>query len=117
MTDAAREHGGQDSGPRPTELTLIALGACTGIDIVNILNKMRLPFDSLDIKIEAEPAKSDPKVWTEIRMKYIVSGDVPQEKLRRAIDLSHEKYCSVGAMLGATAKMSFEFEIHSAAGL
>ena len=116
VMDAARDNGGEDSGPRPSELTLIALGACTGIDVVNILTKMRVPFDSLDIRVEGEPAKENPRVWTEIRVTYIIRGEVPEDKLKRAIALSHEKYCSVGAMLGATAKMSFAHEILPGSG-
>jgi putative redox protein len=111
VMDAARENGGQDSGPRPSELTLIALAGCTGVDIVNILTKMRITFEALEIAVEAEAAADYPKVWTEIRVTYKIRGDVPEDKLRKAIKLSHEKYCSVGAMLGATARMSFAHEI------
>jgi len=116
VMDAGRDHGGADSGPRPSELTLIALGACTGVDIVNILNKMQVSLEFLEIRVEGKPADKNPKVWTELRVTYIVRGDVPEDKLKRAIELSHKTYCSVGAMLGVTAKMSFEHEIHPPAG-
>jgi len=111
VVDAGRDHGGDDSGPRPGELTLVALGGCTGIDVVTILNKMRVPFDSLEVAIEAEAADKHPKVWTEIRVKYLIRGDVPEDKLKRAISLSREKYCSVGVILAATAKMTYDYEI------
>ena len=111
VCDAGPDHGGQDSGPRPGELPLIALAGCTGIDVVTILNKMKVSFESLEIAVEAEAVDEHPKIWKEIRVKYLIRGDVPEKKLQKAISLSHEKYCSVGAILGATAKMSFDYEI------
>jgi putative redox protein len=111
VMDAGTDHGGADSATRPGELPLLALGGCTGIDVVTILRKMKITLDSMDILIEAETASTHPKVWKEIHVKYFIRGDVPEKKLRRAITLSHEKYCSVGAVLGATAKMRFEYEV------
>ncbi len=111
VMDADSEHGGEDSAVRPGELSLIALGGCSGIDVIMILNKMKVPVEAFEITIEAEAAEEHPKVWTKIHVKYTITGDIPEKKLKKAIELSHDKYCSVGAILGATAKMSHEYTI------
>jgi putative redox protein len=111
VMDADGDHGGEDSAVRPGELPLIALGGCTGIDVVMILNKMKVPIEAFEIAIEAETAEEHPRVWTKIHVLYTLTGDIPESKVKKAVKLSHEKYCSVGAMLGATAKMSYEYKI------
>ncbi len=111
VMDGGKEIGGSDSAVRPGELTLIALGGCTGIDVVNILNKMRVNLDSFEVQVRAEAVDEEPKVWKEIWIKYIVHGEVPEEKLKKAIDLSYTTYCSVGAMLKKTAKVNYEYGI------
>jgi putative redox protein len=111
VMDADGDHGGEDSAVRPGELPLIALGGCTGIDVVMILNKMKVSLEAFDIAIEAEAAEEHPKVYTKIHINYTITGDIPEKKLKKAIELSHEKYCSVGAVLGATAQMSFAYKI------
>lgn len=111
VMDAGKEMGGADTAVRPGELTLIALGGCTGIDVVNILTKMRLKIDSFEVQIRAEPVEESPKVFKEIWVKYILHGNVPEKSLKRAIDLSSNKYCSVGAMLKKSAKINYEYEI------
>jgi putative redox protein len=111
VMDASSEHGGEDSAVRAGELPLIALGGCTGIDVLMILNKMKVSVDAFAISIEAEAAEKHPKVWTKIHTTYTITGDIPEKKLKKAIELSHDKYCSVGVMLGATAKMSYEYKI------
>jgi len=107
VMDADGDHGGQDSAVRPGELPLIALGGCTGIDVVTILNKMKVSIEAFDIAVEAEPADSYPKIWTTIHIIYTLTGDIPESKIKKAVELSHEKYCSVGAILGASAKISY----------
>ena len=111
VMDAGRGSGGEDSAVQPAELPLIALGGCTGIDVLIILNKMKVSVDAFEISIEAETADKHPKVWTKIHTTYTITGDIPEKKLKKAIELSHDKYCSVGVMLGATAKMSNEYKI------
>jgi len=112
VMDASHEVGGGDRGVRPGELLLIGLAGCTGMDVVSILNKMRVKFDSFQIKVRAETAPEYPKVYTRIELTYLINGrDIPQEKLERAIELSKTKYCTVGAMLGKTAQISYQYEI------
>jgi putative redox protein len=110
--DAAPEVGGENSGVRPGELTLVALGGCTSMDVVSILRKMRVEFDSFETIVEAEAAETHPKVWTKLHVRYIFTGkNIDETKVERAIELSSEKYCAVSAMLGKTAEMSHEYEI------
>ncbi len=88
------------AGPSPMQATLLALMGCTASDIVWILNKQRVPFTNLEIEGEAERAKEDPQVFTRIHLHYRVHGTgIKESAVKRAIDLSTEKYCSVGIML------------------
>jgi putative redox protein len=88
------------AGPSPMQTALLAVLGCTASDIVWILNKQRVPFTNLEIEGEAERAKEDPKVFTKIRLHYRVYGEgVKESVVKRAVDLSTEKYCSVGIML------------------
>jgi putative redox protein len=88
------------TGPSPVQGTLLAAMACTAADVVLILRKQRVPFTSLEIDADAERAEKDPKVFTKIRLHYKVRGDgVKGSAVKRAIDLSLEKYCTVGVML------------------
>jgi len=111
VLDAYPEVGGGDSGPRPGELTLMALGSCTGIDVVSILNKMRVPFESLEVEVKGEAAPEHPKLWVEVWVKYKVKGDVPEDKLKKAVELSRDRYCSVGALFAKAVKMHHDYEI------
>lgn len=113
VMDTATSMGGEDQGPRPMEMVLMALGGCTGIDVVAIMNKQRTPIDRLQVEIEAERAADDPRVFTRVIMKYhIWSTEVPEDKVRRAIELTQEKYCSVLHMVNKTATVDYSYEIH-----
>jgi len=94
----------------PMELVLIALCACTATDVVSILRKKRQPFTSLSVHAEAERAKEPPAVYRQIKLVYIVGGDVQKKAVEDAVRLSEEKYCSVSAMLQKTAKISVEIK-------
>ncbi len=112
MIDGPPEIGGDDSAVRPGELTLVALGGCTAIDVVTILKKMRIEFDSFEVVVNAEPAEEHPKVWTKLHLKYIFKGkNIDESKVKKAIELSQEKYCAVSAMLKKTAELTYEYEI------
>ncbi len=91
---------GSRRGPSPMQATLLATMACTASDVVSILRKERVPFSALEIEAEAERAESVPRVFTKIRLHYRVRGNsIRESAVQRAIDLSSEKYCSVGIML------------------
>ncbi len=111
VMEAGKENGGEDGGPRPGELPLIALAGCTGIDVVMILKKMKIAPDAIFVSVEAESVDEHPKIWKTIKMHYRITGDLPEKKVKKAIELSHEKYCSVGAILGATADLRYDYEI------
>lgn len=105
--DASEEVGGENSGARPTELVLNAVAGCTGIDIISILQKMRLEPTSFHMDIEAHRADDHPKRFTDIHIHYTFEGDLPEEKVVRAIKLSKDKYCSVSHSLNAIITASY----------
>ncbi|MHC0036360.1 OsmC family protein [Pseudoneobacillus sp. C159] len=105
--DAAGDFGGENSGARPTELLLHAVAGCTGIDIISILHKMRLEPTSFHMEVEGERADEHPKRFTVIHIHYALEGDLPEEKVVRAIELSKDKYCSVSHSLNATLTVSY----------
>lgn len=106
------KQGGENQGPRPMELLLMGLGGCTSIDVVMILEKARQEIYTCKVEISAERAKTDPKVFTNIHVHFIVSGKaLSSDRVTRAIKLSAEKYCSASIMLGKTATITHDFEI------
>ena len=94
----------------PMELVLIALCGCTASDVVGILRKKREPFTGLEVSAHGERAEGYPAVYTEIKLKYRVTGKVSRKAMEDAVHLSKDKYCSVSAMLAKTAKITFEIE-------
>ncbi|PTD94984.1 OsmC family protein [Pseudothauera lacus] len=110
--DGAPEAGGRNLAPRPMELMLAGAGGCTAFDVVLILRRGRQEVSGCTVKLEAQRADSDPKVFTRIRFMYTVSGrNLKPEAVERAIHLSAEKYCSASIMLGKTAEITHEWEI------
>jgi putative redox protein len=105
--DAAPEVGGQNSGARPTELLLSSLAGCTGIDIVMILKKMRLELKGFAMEVEGTRADTEPKRFTDFHIHYSVEGNLPEDKVVRAIQLSKDKYCSVSHSLSANIVASY----------
>ncbi|MDQ0229560.1 OsmC family protein [Metabacillus malikii] len=107
IMDASEEVGGLNSGARPTELLLNAVAGCTGIDIISILQKMRLEPASFQISVEGNRADEHPKRFTTIHIHYALEGDLPDAKVIRAIELSKDKYCSVSHSLNAEITVSY----------
>jgi putative redox protein len=103
--------GKSNSAAGPMEMLLGALGACTTVDIVLILEKKRQKLATLEIEISGERAPDPPSVWTKIEMVYRLSGQLEEKAVRDAIELSQNKYCSVAAMLRKTAAITYRFEI------
>lgn len=100
------------NGFSPKALLLAGLAGCSGIDVVEILEKMRVPFSDLQIDAEAEQTDEHPKVFKDIVLSYRVkTGEENREKLKKAIDLSLEKYCGVAAMLKKNSKIGYEIVI------
>jgi putative redox protein len=94
----------------PMELVLIALCGCTASDVVGILRKKREPFTGLEVSAEGDRASEYPQVYTEIKLKYRVTGKVSHKAMEDAVRLSKEKYCSVSAMLAKSAEILLEIE-------
>ena len=110
--DGAPDGGGRNLAPRPMETLLAGAGACTAYDVVLILKRGRHDIRGCRVKVSAERAATDPKVFTKINSHFIVSGRGLQEAaVQRAIELSHEKYCSATVMLGKTAEITTSYEI------
>jgi putative redox protein len=111
--DAAKpENGGQNLAARPMELVLAGTGGCTAYDVVLVLKRGRHAVQGCTVKLTAERAQADPKVFTAIHMHFTVNGkSVPAVAIERAISISHEKYCSASIMLGKTAVITTSFEI------
>ena len=115
VMDGPPELGGHNLGPRPMEMLLMGLGGCTAIDVVNILRKSRQDLHDCEVQLEAQRADSDPKVFTEIHVHFILSGkSLSTKHVERAIQLSAEKYCSASIMLGQAARITHTFEIRDA---
>ncbi|MCX8004675.1 MAG: OsmC family protein [Burkholderiaceae bacterium] len=106
--DGAPEGGGRNLAPRPMELVLAGAGACTAYDVVLILTRGRHDVRGCEVRLAAERAPTDPKVFTRIEFQFIVRGrNLSREAVERAVRLSHEKYCSAAAMLGKTAALAY----------
>ena len=114
--DGAPEGGGRNLAPRPMETLLAGAGGCTAYDVVLILQRGRHQVTGCQVKMSAERATTDPKVFTHINMHFIVTGrGLALGPVERAVALSHEKYCSATAMLGRTATISTSVELREAA--
>ena len=112
VMDGAPEAGGRDIGIRPMEMLLIGLGGCTAFDVMHILRRGRVAVDDCVVDVEAERAAEDPKVFTAIHLRFVVSGPaLPRDKVERAVELSAEKYCSASIMLGKTATIAHDIDI------
>ena len=112
VMDGAPEGGGRNLGARPMETVLAGTGGCTAYDVMTILRKARQPVTHCEVRIEADRAPEDPKVFTRIHFHFVVTGTgVRKEHVERAIHLSAEKYCSASIMLGKTAAITHDFEI------
>ena len=110
--DADDESGGQNKGFRPMELLLVGLGGCSGMDVLSILRKKRQPVSGLEINVKGEKTDSYPKIYKEVHIEYIVKGKgVEKEAVERAIALSLDKYCSVGATLAKAGSITHSYRI------
>ena len=112
VMDGAPEHGGRNIGMRPMEMLLLGMGGCTACDVIHILKKARQDVVDCDVQIEADRADSEPKVFTHIHVHFVITGKALKEnQVKRAVELSAEKYCSASIMLGKTATITHDYEI------
>jgi putative redox protein len=112
MLDAEPRVGGKNRGPRPKPLTLVSLGGCTAMDVISILTKMRVKPEHFNVEVSGELTDEHPKYFHTIYIKYYFKGkDLPMEKLKKAVNLSQERYCGVSEMLRKSSKMVHEIII------
>ncbi|GAB4401810.1 MAG: OsmC family protein [Rhodoferax sp.] len=112
VDDGRPDQSGQNLAPRPMELLLAGAGGCTAYDVVLILKRGRYDVRGCSVKLSAERAATDPKVFTRIQMHFTVTGrGIPEQAVARAVALSHDKYCSASIMLGKTAEIVTSFEV------
>lgn len=112
LLDAAKENGGQDSGPRPMEMLLVALASCAAMDIISILRKKRQEITAYELHVHGDRKEEHPRVFVDITLEHILTGrGVQPQAVERAIQLTEERYCGASAMLGQTAKITHTFRI------
>jgi putative redox protein len=112
VTASRPEAGEPQRGPLPMELVLIALGSCTAMDVAGILRKMRAPFTALAVTVKGERADEHPRVFSAIELEYVVKGTgLDPATVERAIRLSHERYCSVSAMLRPAVRLTYTWRV------
>jgi putative redox protein len=112
VIDADEKVGGKDKGPRPKALMLLALAGCTSMDVVSILNKMRMPYDTFSVEVESNKTEEHPVVYTEFKIVYRFKGkNLDLDKIRKAVDLSQDRYCGVSAMYKHIGPVTFDIEI------
>jgi len=112
VMDGDVEVGGKNTGSRPMELLLMGIGGCSGMDVVSILKKKKQEVKGLEINVKGEKAENYPKKFTDINLEFIVRGkNISDDAVKRAVELSMEKYCSVKATLEGSAKITWSWKI------
>jgi putative redox protein len=110
--DATEDSGGSGKGPRPKPLMMVALAGCTGMDVISLLQKMRVELTGFSLKTEGELTEEHPKYFTKMHIIYQFKGkDLPIDKLEKAISLSHERYCGVSASYRKAMEITYEIEL------
>ena len=113
VMDGPEVLGGKNLGVRPMEMLLLGMGGCTTVDVVSTLKKMREEIRNCRVEISADRAGEHPKVFTKIHLHFIIEGsNLNDKKIAKAVSLSADKYCSASIMLGKTAEVTHDFEIH-----
>lgn len=112
VLDVPEEGGGDDRGPRPKALAMVALAGCTGMDVVSLLKKMRVEIESFSVSVVGEIADEHPKKYTGMHVIYEFKGiDLPMDKLEKAVSLSEEKYCGISATYRDAVKITSEIVV------
>lgn len=112
VMDGTPDVGGADTGMRPMELLLVSLGGCSGMDVISILKKKKENVNGLELNIKGEKAENYPKKYTSVNIEFIVKGrGVSEEAVKRAVELSMDKYCSVKATIEPTANVTWSYRI------
>lgn len=114
VIDGPPDIGGRNLGMRPMELMLLSVGSCSAVDVVHILKKARQPVKDVAVEVEGQRADTEPKVFTDIHLKFLITGDgLSEPQVKRAVELSADKYCSASIMLkrgGVNVTHSYEIK-------
>jgi putative redox protein len=117
IMDASADAGGHERGPTPMRALAMALGGCTGMDVISILRKMRQDVTAYEIRVTGPRAQAHPKVFTALTVEHVVSGnDLDERQVRRAVTLSATRYCPASAMLGHAVPIRHIYRVLTAAG-
>ena len=120
VIDGPPEVGGRDLGARPMELMLMSVGTCSAVDVLHILRKSRQPVTDCHVEVEGQRADTEPKVFTDIHLKFVLTGNgLSEPQVRRAVELSADKYCSASIMLkrgGVNVTHSYEIRASADTG-
>lgn len=112
VLDSSGNVGGREQGPRPMEMLLVSLGACTGMDVISILRKMHLEVSAYQVRVSGSRASEHPRVYTAIRLEHVVTGrGLKAERVRHAVELSARQYCPAMAMLSRAAPIEVVFRV------
>jgi len=112
LMDAPPSVGGNNKGSRPSELLLMGLGGCTGMDVISILRKKKQDVTGLEMNVNGETSESHPKMFTDIHIEYVITGrSISEDAVKRAIELSLDRYCTVGTTIGKAAKITHSHKI------
>ena len=111
--DAAPEVGGENKGPRPKPLMLLSLAGCTAMDVISILRKMRVEPDDFSVEVQADQTNEHPKHYHKMHVIYSFEGeDLPYDKLKKAVNLSEERYCGVSAVYRKAVEMTSDIRVN-----
>ena len=114
LLDGSGPGGGADSAVHPKELLLCAVAGCTGMDVISILNKMKVQVKAFEMTVSADEAEEHPKYYRSLKVTYVVRGEnIPEDKVKKAVDLSSEKYCGVMATLRHPVEVNTEIRIEN----
>ena len=112
--DADSGFGGNNNGPKPKALLLLALSGCTGMDVISLLNKMRVEYEAFEIKVDAELTEEHPKYYHKIHLTYTLKTNPKyHDKVKKAVNLSQDRYCGVSYMLSKAAELTFEIDFQA----
>ena len=112
VMDASRDAGGLGEAPSPKQMVLYGLAGCTGVDVVVMLERQKIVFEDFEVEVEAEQTRTHPRVFKTLQIRFRVAADpANRDKIKRAIQLSEERFCGVSAMLGKTAEITWELDL------
>ena len=109
--DADPDFGGQDNGPKPKPLLLLSLSGCTGMDVVSLMNKMRVEYADFEVKVDGVLAEEHPKYYTKIHVTYSLKTKPEyHEKVKKAVNLSQDRYCGISYMITQSSELTHEID-------